>query len=252
MEESKSISSTMQLTETHPSLASISREKYHKNIKIISARTIRRILLEELDLPACAPPKKPYLTKAMKLDSIAWSKRGLSKTNDFWKRIAFFDEVLFECIGQAGGWRLVRQPKGCDRYNPKYCKNKYPKTRKLMAVCGISVTGYKFIKFLKPNQMMNSDSTARVSARMCDLKKRRMKLLHDRSKVHWSKQTTALLAANRVEQVLLSARSADLNPIENCFGLLKRQLQGKHLFVINCIVCEFFFAREEHEDSEGA
>ena len=227
----------------NPSLTSFDLKRmYPKTLERLSARTVRRILLEELDLPACVPPKKPYLTEAMKLDRIAWSKRGLRKPNKFWKRIAYFDEVLFECKGRAGGWRLVRRPKGRERFNPKYCKNEYPKTRKLMAVCGISATGYKFIKFLKPNQMMNSDLYCKILSKnvLGDLKRRRMKLLHDRSKVHTAKKTAAFLAANRVEPVLLSARSADLNPIENCFGLLKRRLQGKKLFVYNCITFDVF------------
>ena len=54
-----------------------------------------------------------------------------------------------------------------------------------------------------------------------------MRMLHDRSKVHTSKQKRAFLAARQVEPVLLSAENADLNPIENWFGLSKQRLQGK-------------------------
>ena len=69
----------------------------------------------------------------------------------------YLDEVLFEASGGGGGWRLVRRPKGAPRHDPQYCLRRFKRPRKIMALAGITSEGTRFLEFLKPNQMMNSD-----------------------------------------------------------------------------------------------
>ena len=57
------------------------------------------------------------------------------------------------------------------------------------------------------------------------VKQRNLIILHDRSKIHSSRKTAAFLKTEKMKSIMLPGKSYDLNPIENCFGLLKRKLE---------------------------
>ena len=82
----------------------------------------------------------------------------------------YLDEVLFEASGGGGGWRLVRRPKGAPRHDPQYCLRRFKRPRKIMALAGITSEGTRFLEFLKPNQVMNSDLYCKL------LKKKALKI----------------------------------------------------------------------------
>ena len=50
-------------------------------------------------------------------------------------------------------------------------------------------------------------------------------ILHDRSKVHTAKKTQAFFNNHQLNSLLLPVKSPDLNPIEHCFGLVKKKLE---------------------------
>ena len=52
--------------------------------------------------------------------------------------------------GGGGSWRLIRRPQGTPRHDPKFCRSKYKKPRKIMALAGISASGSRFLTFLPP------------------------------------------------------------------------------------------------------
>ena len=61
----------------------------------VAPRTIRRIILEELDIPSRVPPKKPFVTAAMIQERLARA-RGHSKwAKQRWGGFLFSDETLF-------------------------------------------------------------------------------------------------------------------------------------------------------------
>ena len=83
------------------------------------------------------------------------------------------------------------------------------------------------LEFLKPNQMMNSDLYCKLLKKeaLKIVKQRNLIILHDWSKIHSSRKTEAFLKTEKMKSIMLPGKSYDLNPIENCFGLLKRKLE---------------------------
>ena len=57
------------------------------------------------------------------------------------------------------------------------------------------------------------------------VKERNLNILHDRAKIHTSRKTETFLNTEKVKTILLPGKSYDLNPIENCFGLLEKKLE---------------------------
>jgi hypothetical protein len=62
----------------------------------ISPRSIRRILLNDLELKSFVAAKKPLLTKSMKQDRIKFAKKYLRWTPQMWRQCIFTDESSFE------------------------------------------------------------------------------------------------------------------------------------------------------------
>ena len=62
----------------------------------ISLRSIRRILLEELELKSYVAAKKPLLTKSKKQKRIKFAKKYLKWTPQMWRKCIFTDESSFE------------------------------------------------------------------------------------------------------------------------------------------------------------
>ena len=125
------------------------------------------------------------------------------------------------------GWRLVRRPRGAPRHDPQYCRRRFKRPRKIMALAGIASDGSRFLEFLRLNQMMNSELYCKLLKKKAlkIVKERNLKILHDRSKIHTSRKTETFLDTEKVKTILLPGKSYDLNPIENCFGLLEKKLE---------------------------
>ena len=88
-----------------------------KELKNISPRTIRRILLEDLGRRAVVAKKKLFLSEVHKRERLDWSRLHLKKSNKFrTKEVMWIDEVKFETKAETGG-RLVRRPVGAPIHN---------------------------------------------------------------------------------------------------------------------------------------
>ena len=109
----------------------------------------------------------------------------------------------------------------------QYCLRRFKRPRKIMALAGITSEGTRFLEFFKPNQMMNSDLYCRLLKKEASkiVKQRNLIILQDRSKIHSSRKTAAFLKTEKMKSIMLPGKSYNLNPIENCFGLLKRKLE---------------------------
>ena len=197
--------------------------RLRKTLKRIDGRTVRRIMRDVLDRPASVAAVKPYLTEANKESRVQWATTNLRRSKRTWEGVFFIDEVMFEARG-GGGWRLVRRPRRAPRSDPKYCRKQHTQPRKVMALAGISADGSRFLSFLKTNQSMNSDTYCKLLNKNKKMLKEKM-ILHDKSKVHSSKMTQAYLKKENQRSLMLPGKSPDMNPVENCFGLLKRKLE---------------------------
>ena len=197
-----------------------------KLLRNLDARTIRRIMRDELDRPASVAPVKAVLTDEMRSERIKWVKGKLKLRKAIWEDVLFCDEVMFQARGGGGDWRLVRRPRTAPRFAPKYCRRRYKRPRKLMALAGIAADGSRFLEFLKTGQMMKSVTYCKSLKKKALplVKPRNLMILHDGAKIHSSRYTQNFLTQEKVKSLMLPGNSFDLNPLENCFGLLKRKL----------------------------
>ena len=193
-------------------------------LRNISGRTVRRLLDVELDRPARVSAEKPRLTEAMKERRLEWAKRHLRRRKRTWERALFVDEVMFEARGAGGCWRLVRRRRGASRYEEKYCRKKFKRPSKVMALGGITSSGSRFLSFLPTNKMEEYTKMLRKAPSRI-AKKRNLMIMHDASKVHTAKKTSRFLKEQDLKCLVLPGNSPDLNPIEHCFALLKRRLE---------------------------
>ena len=98
-------------------------------------------------------------------------------------------------MGGGVGWRLVRRPRGAPRHDPQYCRRRFKRPRKIMALAGIASDGSRFLEFLRLNEMMNSELYCNLLKKKAlkIVKERNLKILHDRSKIHSSREIEAFL-----------------------------------------------------------
>ena len=110
----------------------------------------------------------------------------------------------------------LRRPRGAPWHDPQYCRRRFKRPRKIMALTGITSDGSRFLEFLKPNQMMNSDLYCKLLKKKAlkIVKQRNLIILHDRSNIHSSRKTEAFLKTERMKSIKLPGKSYDLNPIE--------------------------------------
>ena len=214
---SREVNAIEKLIDKNPNLTSRDlKMRMPRLLKNLSPRTVRRILDVDLDRPARVAPEKIYLTDEMKARRVEWATTNLRRKKTYWERVLFIDEVMFEATGGGGSWRLVRRPRGTPRHDPKYCRPKYKKPRKVMALAGISASGARFLSFLPPGVNMNSDQyTKMLTAAPLRISRRdELVILQDLSRVHTSKKTQAFFKKQRLNPLLLPGNSLDYRTME--------------------------------------
>ena len=244
--------SILRVIKKHPFMNSYQvKIKLGRPVEHLSARTIRRIILDS-GRPACVSSRVLALTEEMRCGRVNWCKRMMRRRASFWKDTVFVDEVYF-CTKASTGGRLVRRPRGTPRNHSKYTRKVWKKPEKLLALCGISGDGHRYLHFLKKGKRMNSNSFVSLLKKEPSTFSR--VLMMDRSRVHTSKMTRAFLEAGSVRTLLLPPRSPDLHPIENLFGYLKAKLlqhPTKTLQQLRRQVRKCFFDLPDHYMAELA
>lgn len=191
-----------------------------------STQTIRRRLVNQFNLRAHRPAKKPLLTPNQRKKRLQFCKRYSNWTIDDWKEVLFSDESLFSQFGSQVS--LVRRPPNtrfCIRYTAptvKHCK-------KVMVWGCFSGMGRGSLYFVEEGVTVNADEYLRI----LDDKLVRIMTLHncsvfqqDGAPAHSAKKVTQWLARNRVKVLEWPGNSPDLNPIENLWMVMKRKLRA--------------------------
>ena len=193
----------------------------------ISLRSIRRILLEDLELKSYVAAKKPLLTKRMKQNRIKFARKYLRWTPQMWRKCVYTDESSFE-TSIGCGYRRVRRKHGENRYQEKFTKKTTKHPPSIMIWACISAKGPGQICLLPPNTRINSRLYVKV-LKECLLPSmacfRSETMFQDKATPHTSKMTTLYLKESRIHTVTLPGSSPDLNPIENCFSFVKSKLE---------------------------
>jgi transposase len=204
--------------------------QHPKHLNNLSTRTIRRVLLEELELKSHVAAKKPYLSKLMKKKRLAFAKKYLKWTAKQWEKCLFTDESLFLTLRNTG--LRVRRKRGEGRYDEKYTKKTIKHPAGIMIWTSFSGKGGPGdIFFLRPNTKMTSSLYIKVleTHLTSTMRKHQVNVFfQDRATPHTAGNTQKYMRKNGMKTVFLPSSSPDLNPIENSFSFLKSALDKEN------------------------
>lgn len=148
-------------------------------------------------------------------------------------QVLFSDESTFRIVSNAPG--LVRRPPGSNRYDQRYVRStvKHPQSQMVWG-CFSGEGGRASLWFLPPGSTMNQTTYLEcLESKMLPIARDRKidYFLQDSAPCHKSKKVMKYLKNFQSEFKVIDwpGNSPDLNPIENCWGILKAEL-GKKTF----------------------
>lgn len=193
----------------------------------VSARTIRRRAVTA-GLCARKPSKKPFISRKNRLARLAFAKAHVGWNASQWRNILFSDESKFNIKGSDMKNFTVRRPINT-RLKPEYCRGTVKHGGGSVMVWGcFSYSGIgpicqiteKMDRFLYKNILENE---------MLPYADENMPLIwvfqHDNDPKHTSKVVSEWLKASNVRVLQWPAQSPDLNPIENLWSIVDRQIK---------------------------
>lgn len=206
----------------------------------MSERRIQELLKDVLKLPSRSAAKKPLLTKAMKQKRLKFCHQYKDWTAEQWSHVMFSDESMFKCIRSAS--TKVRRPLNSDRYDPRYTVKTVKHPAQVMVWgCFTGANGRGGLYFLPKGQVMNGETYKTVLEDhllpfMTNF--HATHFLQDGAPCHKTKVITALLKDCPFEVIDWPGNSPDLNPIENCWNMMKDKLKEKNTISVPLLIEE--------------
>ena len=206
----------------------------------LSERRVQEILRDVLKLPCRSAAKKPLLTVAMKKKRLAFCNKYKHWTQEQWSRMMFSDESMFKCIRSAS--TKVRRPLNSNRFDPRFTVKTVKHPAQVMVWgCFTGAKGRGGLYFLPKGQMMNGDNYKLVLEEHLlpfMAMHEATHFLHDGAPCHKTKKITSLLENCDFEVIDWPGNSPDLNPIENCWNLMKDRLKEKNTISLPLLIDE--------------
>jgi transposase len=188
----------------------------------VTSRTVRNVLSREPNIKFGKMQSKPILTKKHKKARLEFARKYMSG-NEFWKSVIFSDEKKFNLDGPDGihhYWHDIRQEK-------QYLSRRVQGGGSVMVWAAFGYKGVTDIVFI--DGRMNSGKYQEL------LRLQLLPVAHniggqnwifqqDNASIHCSRSTKNWFSVQNIRILDWPSRSPDLNPIENLWGIIVRDI----------------------------
>jgi len=193
----------------------------------ISTDTVRRRLRKDFGLFAYRPARKPKLSAKNVRDRMAFCKAHATWTVQQWEQVMFSDECTIRQF--APHTPYVRRP-AKQRFNPRFVLPTVKHSPSVMVWGSISARGRAGISILPVNEMVNAVKYLAILQEKLPLWMPRHNcntFQHDGAPCHQARLVKTWFTQQNFEVLApWPGSSPDLNPIENCWTHVKRQVSN--------------------------
>ena len=182
-------------------------------------QTVRRSLDRIPTVKFSRPTKKVYMTAAHKKARLAWANSQLLSPTD-WTKVFFMDEKQWRLDGPVSSGKVLYDIRD----------GRPALTRKGQRNTSVEVWGTFSLTAVPPLAVISDhfdskEYIAILAARFLSYARLPIPvLLHDRHPAHHSKLTAHWLQVLGIKAITLPAKSPDLNPIENIWSVVSRNV----------------------------
>ncbi len=187
----------------------------------VCRQSVWRALRSDPNLVARRPRKGMFLTKQHRSERKRWARMHL-KAQTTWHKVVFTDEKLWLLDGPA-----VRPKVWQDKRLPPLRVSKKGDRNQAVWVWGAFHSGKVLdLCFIPAHYNSTQYCEMLTECYLPHVPVSRYTFYHDRLPAHTSAETTQWLSDHKVKAKILPPRPADINPIENLWGIVTHEVYG--------------------------